>query len=357
MKKQSFALWIRNARKRGVVVVAIIAIFSLAMCQVDIGKFEGGVAVFNEVEEEGVPSILMRFKEQSTNGAGANDDAFFNGSPFLVICRGGVPTPLDHLFSNFTVIRLLKGDEPPPWNATVFLLIDNKNNECMRDPYVVEAIARREHSPFLVAKDNDTFNKERSWWVHGVHWPKFSINSTKYLRVMQDRPAIITTFGEVMWRDSWGKDSCAKYDFVVYREVETSLPDCLTIHFLQGVTTTLFRKDYDEFGPRNTADILEKRVAHPNKPPNGIGHDKFCSFIIRYNSTHPVYMFNHTFYDTDALVRHMFFLQLGRYKPCERIQECPGNPFMSFKCMAGYKFHITMENTLLDGYISEKIFK
>jgi len=89
-----------------------------------------------------------------------------------------------------------------------------------------------------------------------MHWPEISINSTNYLRVMQDRPAIIMTYGEVMWRYSWGKDSCAKCDFVVYREIETSLPDCLTIHFLQGVTTTLFRKDYNEFGPRNTSDIV-----------------------------------------------------------------------------------------------------
>jgi hypothetical protein len=88
-----------------------------------------------------------------------------------------------------------------------------------------------------------------------------------------------------MWRGTWGK-SCAKYDFVVYQEVESSLPDCLTIHFLQGVATTFLQKNDNEFGPCNTADILEKKVAHPNKPRNGVNYDNFCSFIIRYNSTH-----------------------------------------------------------------------
>jgi hypothetical protein len=135
----------------------------------------------------------------------------------------------------------------------------------MMDPYVVEAMARRKRSPFLVAKDNDVFNDERLWWVHGIHWPNFSINSTKYLCVMQDRPAIITIYGEVMWRGTWGK-SCAKYDFVVYREVESSLPDCLKIHFLQGVGTTFLRKNDNEFGPCNTADILEKRWHIPTNP-------------------------------------------------------------------------------------------
>ncbi|KAL7529695.1 hypothetical protein ACHAXR_003104 [Thalassiosira sp. AJA248-18] len=52
----------------------------------------------------------------------------------------------------------------------------------------------------------------------------------------------------------------------------------------------------------------------------------------------------------------MFFLQLSEYKVCEKIASCPGSPYQSFKCMVGYKFHITMENTLVDGYVSEKLF-
>jgi hypothetical protein len=132
------------------------------MFHVNVSKFKKSIAVFKEEEEEGVPSILQRFKEPSTNRA-ANNHAFINGSPFLAICHGGIPNPLDQIFSNFTVFWLLKDDEPPPWNATVFLLIDNNNQECMMDPYVVEAMARCECSPFLVAKDNDVFNDERSW--------------------------------------------------------------------------------------------------------------------------------------------------------------------------------------------------
>lgn len=69
-------------------------------------------------------------------------------------------------------------------------------------------------------------------------------------------------------------------------------------------------------------------------------------------------MFNKTKYDTDALVRHMFFLQLSEYTPCERITSCAEKgPYTAFNCMVGYKFHITMENTQVDGYVSEKLFK
>merc|ERR1719356_199796 len=67
-------------------------------------------------------------------------------------------------------------------------------------------------------------------------------------------------------------------------------------------------------------------------------------------------MFKSSHYDTDVLVRHMFFLQLSEYKPCDRVEGCPGSPYTSFHCMRGYKFHITMDNTMVDGYVSEKLF-
>ena len=49
--------------------------------------------------------------------------------------------------------------------------------------------------------------------------------------------AIIKVYGEVFWRMHYSTQSCNDVDFVVYREVETILPDCLTIHYLQGVST------------------------------------------------------------------------------------------------------------------------
>ena len=56
----------------------------------------------------------------------------------------------------------------------------------------------------------------------------------------------------------------------------------------------------------------------------------------------------------------MFFRQLSEYKTCKWILNCSaGGPYNLFHCMIGYKFHITMEeeeNTLIDGYISEKVF-
>jgi hypothetical protein len=63
-------------------------------------------------------------------------------------------------------------------------------------------------------------------------------------------------------------------------------------------------------------------------------------------------------YDTDSLVRALFFIHLSRYKPCENLKAsggCPGSPLDAYKCYVGFKFHISMENTQLDGYVTEKL--
>ena len=284
-----------------------------------------------------------------------------------------VDGPIAHMFSNFTVVRLNKNETPPPWNSTAFL----HGQGCADHPYVVESMERRKHAPYLVASASSILDRS-SLWVHGVRWQDFSSNSTKYLRVIRDRPALIRILGEVFWRTHYEKQSCNDVDFVVYREVETMIPDCLTIHFLQGVTTTLSRGVEGKFGFRHTSDILQNSVPHPFRGGE-VAHKGFCSFVVKFNSSHPTSMFSSPIYDIDAIVRHMFFLQLSEYESklicyvmplfslvvplltpveeCERITDCPGGPYTSFECMAGYKFHITMENTMVDGYVSEKLFK
>ena len=97
------------------------------------------------------------------------------------------------------------------------------------------------------------------------------------------------------------------------------------MHFIQGVYFSLGGKDTME----------QVRVAD-------VPREQFCSIIVRYNSSQPAQMFNQTSYDPDAMVRHMFFLQLSEYKQCKRILDCPGGPNTAYKCMEGYKFHITM---------------
>lgn len=140
----------------------------------------------------------------------------------------------------------------------------------------------------------------------------------------KDRPVILKIWGEVFWRHIYVSSECGA-DIVVYREVEVHATDCLTMHFLQGVSSALSAKDRLEQEQIST-----------------VQHDKFCSMIVRYNSSQPAKMFQKTNYDIDAIVRHMFFLQLSKYKPCKRILDCPGGPDTAFKCMEGYKFHITM---------------
>ena len=289
----------------------------------------------------------------------------FAGQKYLVVCIR-VDNSLLPMFTNFTVIRLRMGEDPPPWNTTAFLHVGEgqSSKTCRKHRYVKEAMERRKNSPFLVARnlplanEYDDVTPDTSSWVHGVRWPNYGANSTTHLRAIRDRPAIIETYGEVFWREQYKKQSCSDVDFMVYREVETALPDCLQIHFIQGVSTTMYRGVHGKFGLRNTADIFEKAVAHPHKQYSFVDYKKFCSFMVRFNSTSPAHMFNNTRYDTDGFIRHTFFLLLSEYRPCERITDCGvESPYEAFKCMVGYKFHITMENTLVDGYVSEKLFK
>jgi len=159
-----------------------------------------------------------------------------SSSQFLVVCNN-VDNSLMPIFDNFTIVRLNMKDEPPPWNATVFLHYDEG---CKSHPYVIESLERRNQSPLLDYHNfsSSIIEQTSGLWVNGVHWPQFSsANDTPYLRVIHDRPAIFKTYGEVFWRMHYGSQSCSDVDFVVYREVETLLPDCLTIHFLQGVST------------------------------------------------------------------------------------------------------------------------
>jgi hypothetical protein len=222
-----------------------------------------------------------------------------------------------------------KNETPPPWNALAFL----EPRGCEHHAYVKEATERRQESPFLVAPNVSNTN-DHGARLHGVHWPNFSSNSAKYLRLAKNRPVILKLWGEVFWREIYAKQSCSDADIVVNREVETHGKDCLTMHFLQGVSTALSAKG-----------LLEQVQS-----VSDVKSDKFCSMIIKFNSSRPTEMFKTTLYDIDALVRHMFFLQLSEYKPCERIVDCPGNPYTSFECMKGYKFHITMvsENMIND---------
>lgn len=305
-----------------------------------------------------VASILSRFDDNQSKKSLAlfnnNDNNNTDDRPFLVVCQNVDKNALYPTFANFTVVRLNLNERLPPWNATVFL----HGEQCTGHPYVKESMERRKKSSFVVAPSLNLTTIESSddlgsAWVHGVHWPDFGRNY--YLREIRDRPAILKVYGEVFWRNAYKDGDCQDVDFVVYRENENPPSGCLTIHFLQGVTTTTLRGE-DDFGLRQTADILKGTVSHPHKRNNVSEYDNFCSFIVRYNSSQPVDMFNHTYYDTDAFVRHMFFLQLSEYKPCTRITDCGGNPYVAFKCMVGYKFHITMENTLVDGYITEKLF-
>ena len=274
-----------------------------------------------------------------------------SSKPYLVICHKFH----DWIYSvsnHFTILRIIDG-ELPPWNATTMLI--HEDSFCENHTYVKEAIRRRKAAAHLDINDVSF----HTGWKDGVFWPD-GMQSTKTLQSIKDRPALVRRRGEVFWRNKF--DTCADIDFIVDRQTESPLDDCLTIHYLQGVASAYFREYSDDgqkgdLGVKETADMYTKKELHPKANPNiSFQYDKFCSFLIRYDPSNLVKMFNSTNYDIDAIVRHLFFHQLSEYKPCTRITDCGGFPYNAYKCMSRYKFHITMENSLVDGYVSEKIF-
>jgi len=300
------------------------------------------LTVESDEEEEAtgaISQLLRRFEVAPKSSADA-------GEPhYLVVCRK-VESYFLPVLSKFKVIRLEMGDNPPPWNAKAILHAE----KCMTNPYVVEALERRKRAPFLAAP---TMSDTSPAVVYGVRWPSFGVNNTKYLRTIHDRPAIVKYLGEVFWRRLY---KCADVDFVIYREIETLLPDCLTIHYIQGASTALLKRgEWGDFGYKNTTNIFDGSVPHPHKSLTN-KRTKFCSIIIGKDPTQLMDSFQNSNYDIDVLVRLLFFSQLSEYKPCERVTGCPGNPDTTFLCMVGYKFHINMENTQIDGYVTEKLF-
>lgn len=234
------------------------------------------------------------------------------------------------------------------------MLLLHEDVFCENHTYVREAIRRRRYSDFL----DGTTSPLWEGWKDGVYWPK-GMKVTQ-LRSIQNRPALVGIRGEVFWRNKG--DSCSDVDFIVDRQTERAFDDCFTIHFIQGMAGPYLReyaetKDAGGIGIQQTLDTYTKKVLHPKADPNvSYPYREFCSFLVRFDPYNLVSMFNSTRYDIDALVRHLFFRQLSEYKPCTRVTDCGGNPYNSYLCMSQYKFHITMENSLVDGYISEKIF-
>ena len=301
-----------------------------------------GVTVIDGVEGEAAGPILQLLHRFEVAPKNSTD----TGEPhYLVVCKKAESYFLPVL-SKFKVIRLEMGDDPPPWNAKALLHAE----DCKTNPYVVEAMERRKRAPFLVAP---TMSDTRPEVVYGVRWPSFGVNDTSWLRTIHDRPAIVKNLGEVFWRRLY---KCKEADFAIYREIETLLPDCLTIHYIQGASTALSsRGKSGDFGYENTTKIFDGSIPHPHKSPAN-NRSKFCSIIINRDPTNLMDSFQNSNYDIDVLVRLLFFSQLSEYKPCERVTGCPGNPDTTFHCMVGYKFHINMDNTQIDGYVSEKLF-
>ncbi|ACI64399.1 predicted protein [Thalassiosira pseudonana CCMP1335] len=336
------------------IFLLIVVVYSIVVVSTITIKLKVGDSPSNH-QDAPITTVGYRGEKITSEDPFSLTNAFGNNErPYLVVCIK-IDDALLPISPYFTLVRLFDDfGDIPPWNATV--LLQNEDNLCANHPYVVESKARRDRASFLAQSDIPADMKGQ--WKHGVHWPD-AATDTMSLRVIHNRPAIIGVRGGVFWRNSY--KSCEEYDFVVDRQKEVPGDGCFTIHFVQGASGGAWREirkreRKDVLGLNETTNVYEKQVAHPNKPVDDVHYDNFCSLLIRFDSNNLVDMFKDKNYDIDAIVRHMFFRQLSEYKPCQRVKDCPGNPYTSYECMVGYKFHITMDNSLVDGYVSEKVF-
>ena len=218
--------------------------------------------------------------------------------------------------------------------------------ECTEHPWYQLAVLSRQESPKL---DNLPLDDQ---WVDGVHWPAIATSGMRSLA--NDRPMFLTPLGEVFWRDAY--PAYDHSDLVIFRAKAKPRPGALTYHDVQGISHHFRREKYQDTERSayetdvgalawTTSDINQ----NPYKYDPVTNNKGFCA-IFTMNIFKP-------YYDMDALIRNSFHKLLDEYKPCTKNPKpCPGNDLMSYACMSGYKFSITMDNTFLEGYVSEKVF-
>ena len=219
--------------------------------------------------------------------------------------------------------------DPPEWNNTNTIVLASNEEECLNTEYYQEVLKRFQHAPKV--------RSQWTGWKYDIYWPP-----EHQLRSLQNRPMLVKVLGEVFWTKVYG--SCSDVDAVIYRSKHVNWDDCLTIHFLQGVSFASGRADTQEYS---------MSVARPYwtgaKYRDTDDKDGFCALVVKG-------VFKLGFYNAEALTRHALRRLLSEYKPCVRPKPCSGNHLDAWSCMAPYKFAITMENTQELGYLSEKIF-
>lgn len=337
------------------------------------------LSLFNHEEYFAQPRLYQDTKEYNPADPStwpwefiSNNNNNNNNKPYLVVCHR-MEDWFYPMSRQFTIVRIMDG-ELPPWESTTLLL--THDHWCDEHSYVKEALRRREVADYLqdnvnvgaMDHNNNTTNTTATvsmgGWNHGVYWPALQSSDNKGLKAMmksiRNRPALVDVRGEVFWRNKG--DTCSHVDFIVDRQTERVYPDCFTVHYLQGVSSAHLRESSEDrrnggIDAETTAEVYtHKRVPPKANPRIPFPYPKFCSFLIRRDPDALVSMFNRSSYDVDAIVRSLFFRQLSEYRPCERVTGCGGSPYNSYRCLRRYKFHITMENTLVNGYVSEKVF-
>lgn len=186
-------------------------------------------------------------------------------------------------------------------------------------------------------------------WIDEIYW-----NKDAELVSLKSRPLLMYFTGEVFSPHRPKPD----LDIVLYRAKYKPIGKTLTGHFIQGIQQSYI------------AQYQNKLSYEPKKFQYRQHFDKSListkkGFISITNSA--VIKRHHHFYD--ATVRFALCSLLNdNYKSCHGlgrssflknrtiISNCDGDAMTVFKCMEPFKFTIAMENSQVEGYISEKIF-
>lgn len=194
-------------------------------------------------------------------------------------------------------------------------------------------------------------------WYHNVFWP-----STAHTIPLShpSRPLIVGMSGEVFWEDSYGNGK--NIDLELMRSKGAPKTLSFTGHWLQSAKG-FHRRSYNR-NERSLHLLQTEYQTRDNSTWLKIINNKtnFCVMIVKSVYKRGTYL-------PDSLVRHALFHLLSKqYKQChsrgssyiqpKNISRCSSKlgDIGSFLCMKDYKFSITMENTLREGYMSEKIF-
>lgn len=242
-------------------------------------------------------------------------------------------------------------DAPPlnsvDWTSTlVVLVLSPRDKECQQHPWYMESVRMRERARIV------THSFPQSWQG------SLFVHSGTVLKRLHKRPLLLRFSGEVF--SGPNREYCSP-DIVLYKSKHFPIECTATLHYLEH----MWQMHDGVFPKQALYDLAQPRHIKRRIP------DRFCTIVSKSLSSH-------RYENIDHLMRWITAKQLSEYKPVisgsgmldrtlidyflpqHRIVHnstlCKSGELKSTtKCMDGFKFVISMENSAQPGYVSEKV--